>query len=477
MLAQPQRIHLQNELDTAEAVVMDSEDDLSLSSAEMCELFDAYKARVHDYMPIVDLSRAPGTVYVDSRFLFWTICFVGARAISATPDRLALIERLNNLVIRYSQAAPFSGEGRRGEALYTVQALLILTMFDYSDMSLLVNRSWLFCGLATHLSHLAGIHDEGEAIYSTAKHDRLNCHRTWAACYVVNQLTAASEGRPPTIQANLLIRKLLASPESLPLALYGYLHMAYKLESAYFITDLGAAGEMSEGSIKNINIMLEELHGVCVRTSVHGGLASYFMRAMTNFIGLHCFTRLYQRSNMSPLMAQVSLRAALSCCFSYNCVITEILDSQSLENVHPRLYFVWILLSTVNAYRAVELLSFEEEEVAILDKCVKAAFSYIESKSCIYENSDRGRTALQVVQKLQVLRLEHKLDTKSFGFFFMKKIVHFARSMGFESFLLAGEPTAAPMQESAQSLAPFADRSSPEPPSISWDLLEALFSS
>lgn len=78
-------------------------------------------------------------------------------------------------------------------SIYFVQALLLLCVWPFPFKQVIDDPSWLYCGLATHMATLLGLHRPQHIVRLLSALDAeigdfVERSRTWIACFIVDQM-------------------------------------------------------------------------------------------------------------------------------------------------------------------------------------------------------------------------------------------------------------------------------------------------
>ena len=181
-----------------------------LTAAQVTELFRAFFAQCHQYLPF-SMQEAPETVYEKSELLFWVIC-----AVTSSPSKLLELKpHVQGQVGQIVVNPPRSVE--------VVQALLILCMWPFPFHSTLGDPSFLYSGLAVHISLQIGLHRPDLPHEFSSRKQVLEVsdevrRTTWMACYVVSQMQGGRLGVPASVKAeHSFLHTLDVTNESDPL--------------------------------------------------------------------------------------------------------------------------------------------------------------------------------------------------------------------------------------------------------------------
>lgn len=160
--------------------------EVSLTGAQISELFAEFFHCYHPFLPFLDPTRSPDDVYSkDSKLLFWAIISVAARHYSADRDLLRrLQEPLTDEIWRTIRNQPNH---------HVVKALCLLCTWPLPARTTQSDPTFMLCGVMMQTAMQIGLHSPTHPQdFSRTKvrleqqdiHDRL---RTWAVCNIVAQ--------------------------------------------------------------------------------------------------------------------------------------------------------------------------------------------------------------------------------------------------------------------------------------------------
>lgn len=180
--------------------------DVTLSSADIADLFNEFNTKYHPFLPVVDVTKGPEKIYSLSPCLFWVIILVGLRR---KFEAIETMNKLSNMVksilaeitispiIRYSPSET-DEPVLNVSSVYSVQAFLIYTYWPPLTSSLSADTSWNTIGSAMFQALRVGLNSaQFSTEYATANsqliHEQI---RTWICCNIVSQTISASFGFP-----------------------------------------------------------------------------------------------------------------------------------------------------------------------------------------------------------------------------------------------------------------------------------------
>ncbi|KAK5053819.1 hypothetical protein LTR84_001781 [Exophiala bonariae] len=166
---------------------------VTLSIAQVNDLFKIYFARCHRYLPFTMVTQSPDAMYSDCPLLFWVICAVAAH------DKLKsqLAPLLKVLLADTIHSQP--------RTIATVQALLIMSTWPFSVTAVADDPSDFYCGIATQMALRLGVHRPTQShlhTYGSEEHASASVVSrevqltTWMACFIVSQRNFLFRGVP-----------------------------------------------------------------------------------------------------------------------------------------------------------------------------------------------------------------------------------------------------------------------------------------
>lgn len=169
--------------------------EVSLTGAQINELFAEFFHCYHPFLPFLDPTRSPEDVYSkDSKLLFWAIISVAARHYSADRTLLTrLQEPLTDEIWRTIRSQPNH---------HVVKALCLLCTWPLPARTTQSDPTFMLCGVMMQTAMQIGLHSPTHPQdFSRTKvrleqqdiHDRL---RTWAVCNIVAQTVSTGNGQP-----------------------------------------------------------------------------------------------------------------------------------------------------------------------------------------------------------------------------------------------------------------------------------------
>lgn len=169
--------------------------DIHLAASHVNELFRIYFTRCHPYLPF-SMSRSIEAIYERCPTLFWVICAV-ASSDTARPQFEGPVRGLISDVLDPSM----------GCTVEMVQAILILCMWPFAFANQKTDSSFIYSGIATHISLSIGLHrPASDANFGNETSDRYVDEEirrtTWLACFIVAQIQASRRGVPATVVAD-----------------------------------------------------------------------------------------------------------------------------------------------------------------------------------------------------------------------------------------------------------------------------------
>jgi hypothetical protein len=235
---------------TAQGTLPRSAEGITVVSDQIDTAFRTFFRDIHPYFPFLD-EIEPNACYDREPFLFWTICMLGLR--STFPD---VSNGLSHHVTMESIQAPLRSCHNQNAATTVVQGLLLLSIWPFSNPSLLHEASWLHCGSATHLALHLGLHQPYSAseFVPQSGRDHIPDHfvefrRTWIAVYICNSIISFVRGYPCTVKADYnIIEYTLSTPVKLSISpdLFKTLLIARRIEEEQ---DLGHSRTTPHGHI------------------------------------------------------------------------------------------------------------------------------------------------------------------------------------------------------------------------------------
>jgi hypothetical protein len=212
--------------------------------------FATFFRDMHPLLPFLT-EASPNAFYDREPFLFWTIVVLGSRSVLPS-----LSKSLADHVKTEALQAPLRTCHNQAAATAVVQGLLLLSLWPFSNISLLHEASWIQCGTATHLALHLGLHQPLSASEFVPHNGRqhipnLFCEfrRTWIAVYVINNLISFSRGYPCTTRADYnIIEYTLSSAAELDISpdLFKALLIARRIEEGQ---ELGTSRTSKHGHI------------------------------------------------------------------------------------------------------------------------------------------------------------------------------------------------------------------------------------
>ncbi|KAF3935514.1 hypothetical protein ABW19_dt0200919 [Dactylella cylindrospora] len=170
--------------------------DVGLTQGQVEELFRAYFAHFHQYLPFKMDSTSPEDICAKCPLLFWVIITV------------ASTRKLRTRLAPMIKAMVGDSMYVRVRSVETVQALLILCIWPFSCSSLNEDPSHIYSGIAAQMGLQLGLHCHTQAhSHLSLVHHLMNRDdevklTTWLACYVVNQMHSNILGVPPSIMVD-----------------------------------------------------------------------------------------------------------------------------------------------------------------------------------------------------------------------------------------------------------------------------------
>lgn len=150
-----------------------------------------YYARYHQQLPVLDEQTEPTAIIDASPLLFWTICFTASRNLLPQQRYFPILCKkitglLSNLMIV------------RHDSVYTMQALLILTMWPPPVRRQSDDMRWTYSGMTLQMALHAGCHRVGYEheyhafTYSESPSDKRKHTQIWRCWCFVNSLYFAN---------------------------------------------------------------------------------------------------------------------------------------------------------------------------------------------------------------------------------------------------------------------------------------------
>ncbi|AET41051.1 leucine-responsive transcriptional regulator LEU3 Ecym_7203 [Eremothecium cymbalariae DBVPG len=178
--------------------------DVSMSSADISELFQEFATKYHQFLPVVDISKGPERIYKLCPCLFWVIILISLRR---KVRSMALMKKLSSMVksiiaeictspiIRYSPSET-DEPILNAASVYSAQALLLYTYWPPITSSLSADTSWNTVGFAMLQSIQIGLNStQYSTEYANANSKVINERiQTWVCCNIVSQTIASAFG-------------------------------------------------------------------------------------------------------------------------------------------------------------------------------------------------------------------------------------------------------------------------------------------
>ncbi|ODV91011.1 hypothetical protein CANCADRAFT_57386 [Tortispora caseinolytica NRRL Y-17796] len=195
--------------------------DLTLSTEDIQFLFKHFAIHYQHHMPIADLTRAPSDIFDLSPLLFWVIIFTALRRLPDAKyrsiyDQLAAKIKSLVTVTFVHPDEPFP----RLPSVYSVQALLIYTLWPPMSYTVGAITSWTTAGLAMFTAVRIGLHRPGRAQdfdrvkVSHRLPEVIEIVRTWIACNIVSEYTSFAFGYPSFSQHETTVALQLQLPSA-----------------------------------------------------------------------------------------------------------------------------------------------------------------------------------------------------------------------------------------------------------------------
>ncbi|KAF2120216.1 hypothetical protein BDV96DRAFT_486361 [Lophiotrema nucula] len=166
---------------------------ITLSPAEIDELFTGYFSFYHPFFPILNSGVSPAQYYKSSTLLFWSIVSIAARRYDRDPTLLTRLARsVTSLTWKTLQSVPHSQK--------VVQSLALLCTWPFPTSSSTSDVSYIWAGAMMNISIQMGLHRPTNPEDFTKYRMRLTESeiservRTWAACNIAAQSVSVGSG-------------------------------------------------------------------------------------------------------------------------------------------------------------------------------------------------------------------------------------------------------------------------------------------
>ncbi len=188
--------------------------EVTLSSEQIEELFREYATKYYPLWPLVNMTKGPEKIYQQCPLLFWTIISIASRRYKRDEWLMRKLVPLIKSCLAEIAIAPItrfeSNEVNTPilnvASVYSVQALLIYTIWPPVTSSLSADSSWNTIGIAIFQAMRIGLHCPGftNDPQSTDKSD-INTDRleniseqvkTWTCCNIIAQNIGSVFGFP-----------------------------------------------------------------------------------------------------------------------------------------------------------------------------------------------------------------------------------------------------------------------------------------
>lgn len=135
------------------------------------------------HLPILNIGKSVDGVYEDSKLLFWTMAYISTRYHAAHQQQSAeLLTPLKRLLSEHLVESI--------QSVYTIQALLLLSLWPFEVRYQRDDASWNYCSLAVSAAIQMGLDDTKAqprpGIAEPSEEARQLGLKTWLGCFWVS---------------------------------------------------------------------------------------------------------------------------------------------------------------------------------------------------------------------------------------------------------------------------------------------------